>query len=95
MTRSIASNDPIISIWQLASRAANALLVPVVTAEAEKGVPVAHDTSYSSWMTELMEDDVDDPAMVVEYEDEIFSYMRELEVSLILPQHFTVIHSVC
>ena len=81
------------SICRLASRAANALLNPIVTEEAEKGVSVAHDTSYSSWMTELMEDDAGDPAMVAEYEDEIFSYMRELEVSPILPQQFTVIQS--
>jgi hypothetical protein len=92
VTQSVASNDAITYIGQLASRAANALLVPIVTAEAEKGVSVAYDTSSSSWMTELMEDDAGDPAMVVEYEDEIFSYMRELEVSPV--QHFTVIQSV-
>lgn len=95
VNRPIASNDAIISICRLASRAANALLNPIVTEEAEKGGSVAHDTSYSSWMTELMKNDPDDPAMVVEYEDEIFSYMRELEVSPILPQHYTVIHPVC
>jgi hypothetical protein len=37
VTRSIASNDPIISIWQLASRAANALLVPFVTRGGREG----------------------------------------------------------
>jgi hypothetical protein len=89
----IETNDAIISVCRLALRAANALLNPIVTEEAEKEVPVAHDTSNSSWLTELMEDDADDPAMVVEYEDEIFSYMRELEVSPILPQPVT--HSVC
>lgn len=93
LTRSRASNDAIISVCRLALRAANGLLNPIVTEEAEKEVPVAHDTSYSSWLTELMEDEADDPAMVVEYEDEIFAYMRELEVSPILPQPVT--HSVC
>jgi hypothetical protein len=78
---------------QLASTAANALLVPIVTAEAAKAVSVVHDTGDSSWRTELMEDDAGNPAMVVEYEDEIFSYMRELEVSPIIPQRCTVIQS--
>jgi hypothetical protein len=39
-----------------------------------------------------MKDDAGDPAMVVEYENEIFLYMRELEVSP--DHHFTVIQSV-
>ena len=48
---------------------------------------------HATGTLEIVEDEADDPAMVVEYEDEIFSYMRELEVSPILSQPVT--HSVC
>jgi G2/mitotic-specific cyclin 3/4 len=53
---------------------------PLITAETEKEIPNAKNIVESSLTEEMIEDEAYDPIMVAEYGDEIFSYMKELEV---------------
>ena len=58
------------------------LLAPQVTASAEKELNVARNYIQDSELSELDQDEAWDISMVTEYGDEIFEYMRDLEVSL-------------
>ena len=64
---------------------ATTTLVPRVNVKTRKEIAAAKELVESARTIEDIEDDYWDTSMVVEYNDEIFSYMRELEVCL--PQH--------
>jgi G2/mitotic-specific cyclin 3/4 len=58
-----------------------AILLPKVTARAKKEIAAAAELVESARTQEDIEDEAWDTSMVAEYGDEIFSYMRDLEVS--------------
>jgi G2/mitotic-specific cyclin 3/4 len=58
-----------------------AILLPKITARSKKEIAAAAELVESSRTQEDIEDEAWDTSMVAEYGDEIFSYMRELEVS--------------
>jgi G2/mitotic-specific cyclin 3/4 len=60
---------------------ATTVLFPKVTNKAKKELAEAKNIVESSRTTEEIEDEAWDTSMVAEYGDEIFAYMRELEVS--------------
>lgn len=62
------------------TRGATTLLVPIITAETEKEISNAKNIVERSLTEEMIEDEAHDPIMLAEYGDEIFSYMKELEV---------------
>lgn len=57
-----------------------ALLFPVITAKVRKELAAAKEEVEASRTEEDIEDESWDTSMVAEYGDEIFEYMRELEV---------------
>jgi G2/mitotic-specific cyclin 3/4 len=61
---------------------ATTVLFPKVTNKAKKEIAAATELFLSSRTQEDIEEDEWDTSMVTEYGDEIFAYMRELEVSL-------------
>lgn len=61
---------------------ATTVLFPKVTRKAEKELAAAKDLVEGARTMEEIEDEAWDTSMVAEYGDEIFAYMRELEVSL-------------
>jgi hypothetical protein len=63
---------------------ATTVLFPKVTNKAKKELAAAKDLVESSRTTEEIEDEAWDTSMVAEYGDEIFAYMRELEVRSLL-----------
>ena len=65
-----------------------ALLVPKVTARSKKELAAAAELVEGSRTQEEVEDEAWDTSMVAEYGDEIFSYMRDLEVSHFVLNHF-------
>ena len=69
-------------------REGTSILIPTVTTEIKKELANAKEIVESSWTVEEVEEDARDQLMVAEYEEEIFSYMRELEVRAILPEIF-------
>jgi len=60
---------------------ATTVLFPKVTNKAKKEIAAAKELVESSRTQEEIEDEAWDTSMVAEYGDEIFAYMRELEVS--------------
>jgi hypothetical protein len=60
---------------------ATTVLFPKVTNKVKKELAIAKEIVESSRTLEEIEDEAWDTSMVAEYGDEIFSYMRELEVS--------------
>lgn len=60
---------------------ATIVLFPKVTNKVKKELAIAKDIVENSRTPEEIEDEAWDTSMVAEYGDEIFSYMRELEVS--------------
>jgi G2/mitotic-specific cyclin 3/4 len=69
-------------------REGTSIPIPTVTTEIKKELANAKEIVESSWAVEEVEEDARDQLMVAEYEEEIFSYMRELEVCAILPEIF-------
>lgn len=63
---------------------ATTVLFPKVTNKVKKELALAKDLVESSRTQDEIEDEAWDTSMVAEYGDEIFSYMRELEVSRVL-----------
>lgn len=61
---------------------ATTVLFPKVTNKVKKELAMAKDIVESSRTAEEIEDEAWDTSMVAEYGDEIFQYMRELEVCL-------------
>jgi hypothetical protein len=61
---------------------ATTVLFPKVTNKAKKELAAAKELVESARTAEDIEDELWDTSMVAEYGDEIFAYMRELEVSL-------------
>lgn len=61
---------------------ATTVLFPKVTNRAKREIEVATALVESSRTQEEIEDEAWDTSMVAEYGDEIFAYMRELEVSI-------------
>jgi hypothetical protein len=59
---------------------ATTVLFPKVTNKVKKELALAKDIVESSRTAEEIEDEQWDTSMVAEYGDEIFHYMRELEV---------------
>jgi G2/mitotic-specific cyclin 3/4 len=59
---------------------ATTLLIPKVTNKVKQELAVAKEVVESSRTQEDIEDEAWDTSMVAEYGDEIFAYMRELEV---------------
>jgi G2/mitotic-specific cyclin 3/4 len=62
-----------------------AILLPKVTARAKKEIAAAAELVEGSRTQEDIEDEAWDTSMVAEYGDEIFAYMRDLEVSCAVP----------
>jgi G2/mitotic-specific cyclin 3/4 len=60
---------------------ATTVLFPKVTNKIKKELAIAKDIVENARTAEEIEDEAWDTSMVAEYGDEIFSYMRELEVS--------------
>jgi hypothetical protein len=58
------------------------ILVPKYNQKAKKEIAVARQLVETSRTTDDIEDEMWDTSMVAEYGDDIFDYMRELEVSL-------------
>jgi G2/mitotic-specific cyclin 3/4 len=67
---------------------ATTVLFPKVTNKAKKELAAAKEFVESSRTREEIEDEAWDTSMVAEYGDEIFQYMRELEVS---PYTFSIV----
>jgi len=63
---------------------ATTVLFPKVTNKVKKELAMAKDIVENSRTAEEIEDEAWDTSMVAEYGDEIFQYMRELEVRLFL-----------
>jgi G2/mitotic-specific cyclin 3/4 len=63
---------------------ATTVLFPKVTNKVKKELAIAKDIVENSRTAEEIEDEAWDTSMVAEYGDEIFQYMRELEVRLFL-----------
>ena len=61
---------------------ATIMLFPKVTNKVKKELAAAKDIVENARTAEDIEDELWDTSMVTEYGDEIFAYMRELEVSL-------------
>ena len=61
---------------------ATTVLFPKATNKAKKELAAAKDLVENARTAEDIEDELWDTSMVAEYGDEIFAYMRELEVSL-------------
>jgi hypothetical protein len=61
---------------------ATTVLFPKVTNKAKKELEAAKEIVENARTAEDIEDELWDTSMVAEYGDEIFAYMRELEVSL-------------
>jgi G2/mitotic-specific cyclin 3/4 len=61
---------------------ATTVLFPKVTNKAKKELAAAKEVVESARTAEEIEDELWDTSMVAEYGDEIFAYMRELEVGL-------------
>jgi hypothetical protein len=61
---------------------ATTVLFPKVTNKVKKEIAAAKEMVESARSAEDIEDDLWDTSMVAEYGDEIFAYMRELEVCL-------------
>ena len=64
---------------------ATTILFPKLTNKAKKELQAAKELVEASRTNDEIEDEAWDMSMVAEYGDEIFSYMRELEVRLCLP----------
>ncbi|TVY73287.1 G2/mitotic-specific cyclin-4 [Lachnellula suecica] len=62
---------------------ATTVLFPKVTNKAKKELAVAKEIVESSRTQEDIEDEAWDTSMVAEYGDEIFAYMRELEIKML------------
>lgn len=58
------------------------MLAPKVTAKVQKELDIARAIVESTTTEEQIEEEEWDPTMVAEYGEEIFAYMRKLEVSL-------------
>lgn len=58
------------------------MLAPKVTAKVQKELDIARAIVESTTTEEQIEEEEWDPTMVAEYGEEIFAYMRQLEVSL-------------
>lgn len=69
---------------------ATTVLCPKVTNKSKKEVAAAKEIVESARTVEEIEDEAWDTSMVAEYGDEIFAYMRELEVS----SYLHALHSV-
>jgi G2/mitotic-specific cyclin 3/4 len=65
---------------------ATTVLFPKVNNKVKKELAIAKDLVESSRTQEEIEDEAWDTSMVAEYGDEIFAYMRELEVSNFIGQ---------
>lgn len=63
------------------------VLAPRVTARVERELVAAKEFVESTKTAEDIEDEAWDTSMVAEYGDEIFDYMRQLEVSLLRVYH--------
>ena len=61
---------------------ATTVLFPKITNKAKKELEAAKEIVENARSAEDIEDELWDTSMVAEYGDEIFTYMRELEVSL-------------
>ncbi|EHK99444.1 putative G2/mitotic-specific cyclin-4 [Glarea lozoyensis 74030] len=60
-----------------------AILLPKVTARSKKEIAAAAELVEGSRTQEDIEDEAWDTSMVAEYGDEIFAYMRELEIKML------------
>ncbi|KAH8599898.1 cyclin-like protein [Bisporella sp. PMI_857] len=67
---------------------ATTVLFPKVTNKSKKELAEAKEAVESSRTTEDIEDELYDTSMVAEYGDEIFGYMRELEMKMLPNPHY-------
>ncbi|TAQ88610.1 hypothetical protein B7494_g3046 [Chlorociboria aeruginascens] len=67
---------------------ATTVLFPKVTNKAKKEIAAAKELVESARTAEEVEDEAWDTSMVAEYGDEIFSYMRELEIRMLPNAHY-------
>lgn len=69
---------------------ATTVLFPKITNKAKKELAAAKELVESARTAEDIEDELWDTSMVAEYGDEIFAYMRELEVSCALSSNHSI-----
>ncbi|OJD13143.1 hypothetical protein AJ78_06366 [Emergomyces pasteurianus Ep9510] len=67
---------------------ATVLLLPKVTQKVQRELAIAKQIVESTRTAEDIEDEAWDTSMVAEYGDEIFQYMRELEMRLLPNAHY-------
>ncbi|KUJ10048.1 uncharacterized protein LY89DRAFT_723858 [Mollisia scopiformis] len=67
---------------------ATTVLFPKVTNKAKKELAAAKEMVESARTIEDIEDEAWDTSMVAEYGDEIFAYMRELEIKMLPNAHY-------
>ncbi|PGH00921.1 hypothetical protein AJ79_08076 [Helicocarpus griseus UAMH5409] len=67
---------------------ATVLLVPKVTQKVKRELAIARQVVEATRTPEDIEDEAWDTSMVAEYGDEIFQYMRELEMKLLPNAHY-------
>ncbi|RDL32001.1 Cyclin-like protein [Venustampulla echinocandica] len=67
---------------------ATTVLFPKVTNKSKKEIAVAKEIVESARTIEEIEDEAWDTSMVAEYGDEIFAYMRELEMRMLPNAHY-------
>ncbi|TVY47382.1 G2/mitotic-specific cyclin [Lachnellula occidentalis] len=67
---------------------ATTVLFPKVTNKAKKEIAAATEVFLSTRTQEDIEEDEWDTSMVTEYGDEIFAYMRELEIKMLPNAHY-------
>ncbi|MCJ1247719.1 hypothetical protein MMC30_004934 [Trapelia coarctata] len=67
---------------------ATTILFPKVTNKAKKELQAAKELVEASRTNDEIEDEAWDMSMVAEYGDEIFSYMRELEIKMLPNAHY-------
>jgi G2/mitotic-specific cyclin 3/4 len=73
---------------------ATTVLFPKVTNKVKKELAMAKDIVENSRTAEEIEDEAWDTSMVAEYGDEIFQYMRELEVCLLFHSSISACQAV-
>ncbi|KAE8447262.1 hypothetical protein EG329_010956 [Mollisiaceae sp. DMI_Dod_QoI] len=67
---------------------ATTVLFPKITNKAKKELAAAKEMVESARTMEEIEDEAWDTSMVAEYGDEIFAYMRELEIKMLPNAHY-------
>jgi G2/mitotic-specific cyclin 3/4 len=74
---------------------ATTVLFPKITNKVKKELAAATEFVETTRTKEEVEDEAWDTSMVAEYGDEIFAYMRELEVNSPSPRQRVVVHVSC